>query len=154
MTDSTTSPDLGERGELTIVRDFDAPRELVFKAMIDPEQLTKFWGPVGMSTPLDRIKVDARPGGIFETVMVNDADGTEFPNRGVYLDVVEPELLSWREEGLDMVSTSTFTDIGNGRTRVVIHQTNVPETYRSAEAQAGFNSSLDRMAAHLATLQA
>jgi hypothetical protein len=40
----------------------------------------------------------------------------------------------------------------NGRTEVRIHQSNVPEGFRRVEAQAGFKSSLDRFAAHLATL--
>ena len=43
-------------------------------------------------------------------------------------------------------------DLGDGRTEVVIHQTNVPEEYRSAEAQAGMQTSLDKFAAYLATL--
>ena len=158
MTDATNTDlaatDLGERGEVTIVREFDAPRELVFNAMIDPQQLTKFWGPVGMSTPVDRITIDARPGGVFETVMVSDEDGSEYPTRATYLRVVAPELLSWEEDGLGMVATSTFTDLGDGRTRVEIHQTNVPEMYRTPEALSGFNSSLDRFAAYLAELQA
>ena len=39
--------------ELTYTRVFDAPRELVFRWMLEPEHLTHFWGPAGMSTPLD-----------------------------------------------------------------------------------------------------
>ena len=141
-----------DRGEVLITREFDAPRELVFAAMLDPEQLTHFWGPVGVSTPLEKIRIDPRPGGIFETVMVNDANGEEYPSSGVYVEIVEPELISWNEPTIDMTTRSTFTDIGDGRSLVVIHQTNVPAMYRSPEAQAGFNSSLDRFAAHLATL--
>jgi uncharacterized protein YndB with AHSA1/START domain len=139
-----------DRGEVTITREFDAPRELVFRAMIEPEQLTCFWGPVGVSTPVENIKIDPRPGGTFETIMVDDASGAEYASKGIYIDVVEPELLSWHEPDADMTTTSTFEDLGNGRTRVVIHQTNVPAMYRTPEAQAGFNSSLDRLAAHLA----
>jgi len=52
--------------ELTYTRVFDAPKALVFRCMIEPEHLTHFWGPAGVSTPLETIKVDARPGGIFE----------------------------------------------------------------------------------------
>ena len=64
--------------ELRFSRVFDAPRELVFRCMTDPDHLTHFWGPKGVSAPRDRITVDARPGGAFETVMVNDADGNEY----------------------------------------------------------------------------
>jgi uncharacterized protein YndB with AHSA1/START domain len=149
---NTPSTSTQALGEFTVTRIFNAPRELVFKAMIDPEQLTRFWGPVGTSTPLDKIKIDPRPGGVFETVMVDDATGAEFPSMGVYLEVIEPERLCWKESGIGLVSSSTFTDLGDGRTEVVIHQTNVPEQFLTPETQAGFNSSLDRFAEHLASL--
>ena len=71
-----------ETGELTFTRVFDAPRELVFRCMIEPEHLTHFWGPAGVSAPIEHIKVDPRPGGVFETVMVNDADGSRYPTTG------------------------------------------------------------------------
>jgi uncharacterized protein YndB with AHSA1/START domain len=141
-----------ELGEVTYTRVFDAPRELVFRCMIEPEHLTHFWGPVGVSTPIENIKIDARPGGIFETIMVNDADGSEYPTRGVYTVVDEPERLEWKEPDIGMVTTSVFVDLGDGRTEVRIHQTNVPEEFRGPEAQAGFKSSLERCAAYLATL--
>jgi uncharacterized protein YndB with AHSA1/START domain len=139
-------------GELTITRVFDAPRELVFRCMIEPEHLTHFWGPVGVSTPIENITVDPRPGGVFETIMVNDADGSEYPSRGAFVEVVAPERLVWSEPDSGMTTTSTFVQLDNGRTEVRIHQTNVPEMYRSPEAQAGFKSSLDRFAAYLATI--
>lgn len=148
MTDQTTGV-----GELTFTRVFDAPRELVFRCLIEPEHLTHFWGPVGVSTPLEHIKVDARPGGAFETVMVNDADGSRYPTRAVFVEVTEPERLVWTEPDSGMRITTTFTDLGDARTEVRIHQTNVPEAYRSPEAQAGFLTSLDRFAAYLVQLQ-
>lgn len=148
------NPAADERTEVRITRIFDAPRELVFRAMIDPEQLTKFWGPVGMSTPLDRIVIDPRPGGEFTTIMVNDETGEEYPNTGEFTIVDEPSTLAWIEPAFQMMNTSTFIDLGDGRTEVQIHQTNVPSMFASPEALEGFNSSLDRMAAHLATLTA
>jgi uncharacterized protein YndB with AHSA1/START domain len=146
MTDTT------QTGELTFVRIVDAPRELVFRCMVDPDHLTHFWGPVGVSTPVEGITVDLRVGGIFRTVMVNDADGTEYPTQGVYVEIVEPERLVWREPDLGMTTTSDFIDLGDGRTEVRIHQTNVPAAILSADAQAGFQSSLDRFAAYLGQL--
>ena len=146
------SDDTQTVGELTITRIFDAPRELVFRCMIEPEHLTHFWGPVGVSTPIENITVDPRPGGAFETIMVNDADGAEYPSRAVFVEVVAPERLVWSEPDSGMTTTSTFLQLDNGRTEVRIHQTNVPEMYRSPGAQAGFQSSLDRFAAYLATI--
>jgi uncharacterized protein YndB with AHSA1/START domain len=141
-----------EAGDLHITRTFAAPRALVFRCMIEPEHLTHFWGPIGVSTPLDNITVDARPGGVFQTVMVNDADGSEYTMRATYLEIVEPERIVWTDPGSGMTSTSTFRDVGDGSTEVHIHQAHVPEPLRSPEAQAGFLSSLDRFAGYLATL--
>jgi len=141
-----------EAGELSYTRVFDAPRELIFRCMIEPEHLTHFWGPAGVTTPLENIKVDARPGGVFETIMVNDSDGSRYSMRAVYVEVVEPERLVWTEPGTGMTTTATFVDLGHARTEVRIHQTNVPEAFRSPEAQAGFSTSLDRFAAYLGKL--
>jgi len=122
--------------------------------MIEPEHLTHFWGPIGVSTPIENITIDPRPGGVFETIMVNDADGAQYPSRGVYVEVVEPEKLVWTEPDVEgaMITSITFTDLGDGTTEVFTHQTNVPQIYRGAEAQAGMQSSFDRFATYLASM--
>ncbi|MGO9220017.1 MAG: SRPBCC family protein [Streptosporangiaceae bacterium] len=140
--------------ELVFTRAFEAPRELVFQCMTQPEHLTHFWGPAGTSAPIELITVDARPGGAFETVMINDADGSRYPTRAVFDEVVEPERLVWTETHSGMTVTVTFTDLGGSRTGVEIRQARVPEAFRSPEAQAGFLTSLDRFAGYLATLTA
>lgn len=149
MTDHRT-----EAGELIFTRLFEAPRELVFRCMTEPEHLTHFWGPAGVSAPLDQITVDARPGGVFEAVMVNDADGSEYRMRVIYDEVAAPERLAWTDPDTGMTTTSTFNDLGGNRTEVRIHQAKVPEPFRSPEAQAGFLTSLDRFAAYLGQLSA
>ena len=143
-------------GELTYRRVHRAPPELLFDVLTQPEHLTHFWGPTGTTTPVDRITVDLRPGGAFETVMVDDADGSEYAMRAVYVEVVRPERLVWTEADVEggMTTVITFRDLGDGRTEVVTHQTNVPEAYRSPEAQAGFATSLDRCDAYVASLTA
>ncbi len=142
MTDSAST------GEMTYRRIHQAPPELLFDCMTQPEHLTHFWGPTGSSAPLDGITVDLRPGGSFETVMVSDADGSQYTMRAVYVEVQRPGRLVWTEPDVEggMTTTITFTDLGGGRTEVVTHQTNVPEAFRSPEAQAGFATSLDRFA--------
>ena len=137
---------------LHVSRVFDAPRELVFRCMIEPEHLTHFWGPEGVTAPLASITVDARPGGVFETDMVNDADGSMYPTRAVYVEVAEPERLVWTETHSGMTVTVTFAALGDARTEVHIHQTRVPQAFLGPEAQAGFLTSLDRFAAYLARL--
>lgn len=141
-------------GEVTISRIYEAPRALVFECMTTPEHLTHFWGPVGVTTPIENITVDLRPGGVFETIMVNDGDGAVYPMRGLYVEVVPPERLVFTEAGVEggMTTDITFVDLGDGRTEVRTHQTNVPGMFRRPENRAGLESSFDRFAAYLATL--
>jgi len=143
-------------GELTYRRVHQASPELLFDVLTQPEHLTHFWGPTGTTTPVANITVELRPGGTFETVMVNDGDGSEYTMRAVYVDVVRPERLVWTEPDVEggMTTVITFRDLGDGHTEVVTHQTNVPEAYRSPEAQAGFLTSLDRCDAYVASLAA
>ena len=136
--------------DLTVTRVFEAPRDLVFRCMLEPEHLTHFWGPAGTSTPLDGITVDPRPGGVFETVMVSD-DGSSYTMRAIYAEIVPPERIVWTEPGTGVTTTSTFTDLGGARTEIRIHQAKVPDYALSPEAQAGFLTSLDRFAAYLKT---
>jgi uncharacterized protein YndB with AHSA1/START domain len=143
-----------ETAELTYTRVFDAPRELVFRCMTEPEHLARFWGPTGTHTPAGGITADVRPGGVFETVMVSDADGSQVAMRAVYAEVVPPERLVWTEPGTGMTTTTTFSDLGGSRTEVRIHQRNVPGAFLAPQAQAGFRSSLDRFAGYLASLPA
>jgi uncharacterized protein YndB with AHSA1/START domain len=138
--------------ELNLTRIFEAPRDLVFRCMITPEHLTHFWGPAGTSAPIEHIRVDPRPGGVFETVMVNDADGSTYPTKAFYVEVNEPERLVWTEVHSGMTMTATFVELGDARTEVRIRQTNVPEAMLSPEAQAGFRTSLDKFAAYLRSL--
>jgi len=135
-------------GEFTYRRVHRASRELLFDCLTRPEHLTRFWGPDGTTTPRDGITVDLRPGGAFETVMVNDADGSSYPMRAVYREVQRPERLVWTEADVEggMTTTITFTDLGDGRTEVVTHQTNVPAAMADPGARRGFETSLRRFA--------
>ena len=145
-----------ETGELTYRRVHRAPPELLFDCMTTPEHLTHFWGPAGTTTPVGGIVVDLRPGGAFETTMVSDADGGTYTMRAVYVEVSRPNRLVWIEPGVEggMRTTITFVDLKDGRTEVVTHQTNVPAAYLSAQARAGFTTSLDRFDVYLAGLRA
>jgi uncharacterized protein YndB with AHSA1/START domain len=141
-------------GEVTITRIFDAPAKLVFECMTTPEHLAHFWGPVGMHTPVDNIVIEPRTGGRFETIMVNDESGEEYGMRAVFVEFEPTHRLAYLEPDVEgnMTSTLTFNDLGDGRTEMVIHQTNVPEMYRTPKAQAGMATSFDKFDAYLATL--
>ena len=141
-------------GEFTYRRIHDASRELLFDCLTQPEHLTRFWGPEGVTTPAEGITVDLRPGGVFETVMVNTADGTSYRTRAVYLEVSRPERLVWTEPTVEggMTTTITLTDLGDGRTEVITHQTNVPAAMSHQDARRGFETSLRRFADYVAGL--
>ena len=141
-------------GELTFRRVHRGSPALLFACMTEPAHLTHFWGPAGTTTPVEHIVVDLRPGGAFETTMVNDADGSTYTMRAVYAEISPPDRLVWVEAGVEggMRTTVTFADLLDGRTEVVTHQSNLPAAYLSAEAQAGFATSLDRYAAYVARL--
>jgi uncharacterized protein YndB with AHSA1/START domain len=141
--------------EITISRVFDAPRELVWKAWTEPEQLASWWGPPGWTNPLSKIRMDVRPGGAFRIVSISDADGTEMPSQGIYREVVEPERLVFEEPADESwhdgaVSIVTLTDLGDGRTEVVLHATIHTTDDMRAHAEQGMKGSLDRLAEHLA----
>jgi uncharacterized protein YndB with AHSA1/START domain len=136
------------RREFTLTRVLDAPRELVFRAWTDPDQLAAWWGPEGISTPRSGIEVDPRPGGAFRLVMVLDADGTEFPSDMEFREVVEPERLvyGWEaQRGLGAGTvTVTFADLG-GRTEMVTHFVGDSTDEMAAMAQAGWTTQIAKL---------
>ncbi len=139
--------------ELRLVRVFDAPRDAVWRAWTEPEQLAQWFGPRGISTPLDRIRMDLRPGGEASLVMVDDATGAEYPNTGTYVEVVPPERLVWKDDGFPDgtgVGTVTVTlrDLGD-KTELTLHAVaDFTETMR-ADAEVGWGTSFDKLAALL-----
>jgi uncharacterized protein YndB with AHSA1/START domain len=130
--------------EIAVTRTFDAPRELVFRAFVEPEQLTRWWGKRGWTAPVETITVDPRPGGVFRLTGVNDVDGREMPTEAVFREVVEPERLVMSERA--SVTTITFTDLGDGRTEVFLHTTMHASEEIRRSAEGGLNSALDRLA--------
>jgi uncharacterized protein YndB with AHSA1/START domain len=76
--------------DLVLTRLIDAPREKLYRAWTDPALLTRWFAPAPVTTP--RVELDVRPGGSNLIVMALP-DGTEMPNRGVYLEVVPNERL-------------------------------------------------------------
>jgi len=79
-----------EGRDLVLTRIIDAPHEAVFKAWTDPALLKQWFSPQPWTTP--KVETDVRAGGS-SLVVMRGPDGTEFPNRGVYLEVVKNERL-------------------------------------------------------------
>jgi uncharacterized protein YndB with AHSA1/START domain len=163
------SPSTAESAsEFVISRVFDAPRELVFKAWTDPRHMARWWGPRDFTNPV--CELDARPGGAHRIVM-RSPDGIEFPCKGIYREVSEPERLVmtldcsehpdfWhdlvnpsRRKGDknpvgEMLSTITFEDLG-GRTRLTVRTRFESAAIRDAMLKMGmtegWSQSLDRL---------
>jgi uncharacterized protein YndB with AHSA1/START domain len=135
--------------ELDIVRVFDAPRQLVWDAWTDPDQIALWWGPAGMHSPRESIEMDVRPGGVFRITMVMTATGAEFPSDMRFTDVVEPELLgyAWEEQrGLGRGAvTLTFKDLG-GRTELTNHFAGYTNDVIQGFMTEGTNEQLDKLA--------
>jgi uncharacterized protein YndB with AHSA1/START domain len=129
--------------EVTIVRVFDAPREAVWRAWTEPEQLARWWGKRGWNTPVESIALDVRPGGVFRLNSINDADGSEMPMEAVFSEVVEPERLAFRGRSSGSV---TLTDLGDGRTEMVFHATMQVSDEIRERAVGGLQSAFDRLA--------
>jgi uncharacterized protein YndB with AHSA1/START domain len=111
--------------EIVISRVFDAPRELVWDAMTDPEHVVKWWGPLGFTTTIK--EMDVRPGGAWTHVM-HGPDGTDYPNNSVFTEVVKPERIGYTNAGgkegapeISFVAMWTFEEVEPGKTKTTIH---------------------------------
>ena len=105
--------------EIVITRMFDAPRELVFKAITDPTLIPRWWGPRRYETIVD--KMEPRVGGTWRFIN-KDADGNEFAFNGVYREIVPPERVVQTFEfepmpGHVSVDTMTLEDV-DGKTKL------------------------------------
>lgn len=137
-----------EESGLQFSRVFDAPPEVVFACLTQPEHLTHFWAPLGSSAPTDEIRIEP-PGGRFETLIVTDESGATCATRSVFLEVQAPTSLVWHEEHTNMTGRITLTALPAGKTLFHLHQTNVPDIVLLPRNQAGFKTTLDKLADYL-----
>ena len=143
--------------DLTIIRVIDAPRSLVWKAWTDEALLAQWWGPHGWAAPVCRI--EARPGGVWHIDM-QGPDGTIYPCRGRYLDVVDNQRLVYSDvvhadetawggkPPPSCVQVIAFEDVGD-RTRLAITMRMASAADRDAMAnmgcEAGWTESIERL---------
>lgn len=144
--------------DLVITRVFDAPRPMVYRAFVDPDQLAAWFGPVGWSVPRDSVSVEAKPGGHQRFTMVNDADPSQTsPVDATFVEVIENELLVGEEDisGIEALPGDVmrmrieFHDEPGGRTRIVITQGPYSPEWES-DAREGWGSSFTKLDALLA----
>jgi uncharacterized protein YndB with AHSA1/START domain len=148
MTKTKTSID-HQTLTITFQRAFDAPREDVFEAWTEPEQITQWWDPTG--TPLAACAVDLRPGGAFAFTM---ASGHAPPFAGVYRLVERPAQLVF--DAMGSVGTVRL-DEGQGATRMVV-TIRCPSAEHLAQflklgVDVGTDKTLDNLVGHVAARQ-
>jgi uncharacterized protein YndB with AHSA1/START domain len=138
-----------------IDRVFDAPRNEVWEAWIDPEQLSQWWGPHHFHVPPDSIEIDLRPGGRYHLTMIETASGREFPARFEIVEVREGELLAFTSppepaHGLmnEIHTRVEFAD-ADGGTRVTVMSGPYDENM-GPNAQTGWDQQLDKLSSVLA----
>ncbi len=103
--------------EITATRVFDAPRDLVWKAWTDPNQIARWWGPRGFTNTIQ--EMDVRPGGVWRFIM-HGPDGTDYQNKVIYRQIVKPERIVYSHvSGPLFESTVTFAEQGD-KTRVTV----------------------------------
>ena len=150
-----------DSADIVIERVFDAPRELVWKAWTDPEHVARWWGPHGMTTRVNEL--DLRPGGSWRYVMLGP-DGFEMPQRGVFSEVVPPELIATSAEfevGMDAPHRMTlryqFDDLGD-KTKMTMTITHASaDERREHEAMGvveGWNANFDSLVEYVPALVA
>ena len=100
--------------EITAIRLFNAPRELVFSMWTDPKHIERWWGPRGFTTTTQ--EMDFRPGGVWRHVM-HGPDGTDYQNKILYREIVAPERIVYSQPPFE--STVIFSE-ESGKTRVSV----------------------------------
>jgi uncharacterized protein YndB with AHSA1/START domain len=130
--------------EIVITREFDAPRELVFKAFIDPELLIQWLGPRGLSMRLETF--EPRNGGSWRYVHI-DQEGNEYGFHGVIHEVTAPERIIQTfefegvpEKGHVTLETARFEALSGDRTKVTMQS-----VFQSVEDRDGMlHSGMER----------
>jgi uncharacterized protein YndB with AHSA1/START domain len=140
---------------IEITRLLDAPRELVWQCLTDPQHLAHWWGPNGFS--ITTHSHAARKGGRWDFIM-HGPDGTDYDNLIVYSEVARPERLVYEhgEPGGEahFHAVITLTEEGKNRTRITLHS-RFPsieardQVIREFGAVEGGKQTLDRLGAYL-----
>jgi uncharacterized protein YndB with AHSA1/START domain len=172
MTNPSITSTVENDNVLVLEREFNAPRELVFRMFKEAEHLKHWWGPSGWELPV--CTVDFQPGGVWHYCMKcvdkNQGDffGMESWGKAVYGEIVEPEKIVYtdffsdaegnvNEELPSTEVTLLFVDLDGGRTKLINRG-----VYASAESLQtvldmgmlqGISQTWDRLDARLESLQ-
>jgi uncharacterized protein YndB with AHSA1/START domain len=136
--------------DIVSARTFDAPRERVFEAFVDPARLARWWGPAGFTNTFHEF--DARPGGWWRFTM-HGPGGLEVPNESVFVELARPERIVLRHVSAEhpYELSMTFAEEG-ARTRVtwrMRHATAAECERVRPYVVAGNEQNFDRLAGEL-----
>ena len=147
--------------ELVLTRLIDATREKLFRAWTEPELIKQWFTPRPWTTPV--VETDVRPGGS-SYILMRGPDGTEMPNRGVYLEVVKNAKLVFTDAYVEAWQPSdkpfftcvlTFEDEG-GKTRYTARARHWTDADRESHEKMGFHEgwgkATDQLEALVSTL--
>jgi uncharacterized protein YndB with AHSA1/START domain len=138
--------------DVLITRIFDAPRDQVFKAWIDPDEVAAWYGPAHMEVPRESVRIDARVGGRWEVSMVPQVGGDRLVIGYEIVEFVEPELLVMRSDPMPGHPDGTVVRVelhDHGlKTRMTL--SDGPFAAGRHHAEAGYEGAFDKLAAHLA----
>lgn len=132
--------------ELFITRDFDAPRELVFKAFTDPELYVQWLGPRRFKMTLERF--EPRNGGSWRYIH-EDKDGNKYGFHGVFHEISQSIMIDTFEfEGLPekghvSLETARLEEISNNKTRLTIQSVFQSVLDRDGMMQAGMEEGIN-----------
>jgi uncharacterized protein YndB with AHSA1/START domain len=137
-----------------VTRIFEAPRQRVFEAWIDPDQVAAWFGPESMETPRERIRIDPRVGGRYELTMVQRGGGSEMTIGYEIVELREPELLVLRSDPMPERGMAEGTvlrvelhDHGE-KTRITLSESGLP-AYGRDWAEAGWEAAMAKLAAQI-----
>lgn len=138
--------------QVLVTRIFEAPRERVFRAWTDADEVATWFGPAHMETPREKVSIDLRVGGRYELTMVRREGDGEFSIGYEIVELVEPELLVLRSDPIPGMHEATvvrieFHDHGD-KTRMTLSDGPFPAEAASG-AESGWNAAFDKLAATL-----
>ncbi len=129
--------------QILITREFDAPKDLVFKAWTTPELVKRWWS--GKRGGVTSVEIDLRVGGRWRYVM-ETPDGTEVAFHGEYREIVSNERIVSTEvyEGFpdgEALNTLTFEEV-DGRTTLSILVEHSCKEHRDAHIESGMEGGM------------
>jgi uncharacterized protein YndB with AHSA1/START domain len=141
---------------IEITRIFQAPRELVYRAFTDPDQIAQWFGPPGCSVQRDSVEIDAQVGGHLRFVLTGP--DVLSPVDTMFTEVVQNELLAGEMEAVGVPGVAgalrmhlrlEFHDEGNGKTRLELRQGPFPADQVGTDTGKGWESSFTKLDALL-----